>query len=355
VQKNAAMRVLLSDATSKPTCGLCLQKQNIRSVPIYVFSPAPSLISLQEGCENKKILELKERQEADAKQEKIKKVVKHEDFSKVPGLLEFIQSIGAAGAFRSDQMARAIMSLYSVTVDKQLLYRTAQKAHLAMFGKTQSDVLAMEELANKIESDGGRLMWVYGKDIGKTDPEDAEKYFGLVWIAPFCHILVERYGDMYTTDGTHGVSVNNWRAIPLCVVNSLKNPFPVAMAFATSENAAVLAFMARQIHKQCADHGITSPFSQDCDPADQMSRLQALPNPDALDEVFICMPEWRAFVHSVMQRQADVALIPNARIRPSFMSDGGPAFAAFAKSFRLWHVLCKMHLSALNTVGGSDK
>ncbi len=283
-------------------------------------------------------------------------MLKHEDFGKVPGLFEYINAMGAANAFRSDQLATAILRIFRATVEKNLLFRTAKKAHDKMFGKNHSDVLALEELMHTIEEDGGRLMWVYGKDIGKTDEDDAEKYFGLVWIAPFCHVLVHHFGDMYSTDGTHGVSVNNWRAIPFCVVNSLKNPFPVAMAFCTSENVAVLAFMAREIHKKCQEHNVKSPFGEDDSHPTAMNRCQPpLPDADVLHEKFICMPEWRAFVHSLIQCQANFDLIPAILLRPSFLTDGGPAFAAFAKQFHLWHVLCKMHLSALNTVGPSNK
>jgi hypothetical protein len=128
------------------------------------------------------------------------------------------------------------------------------------------------------------------------------------------------------------------------------------MAFCTSENAAVLAFMAREIHQKCKEHNVQSPFGDDDFDPSTMNRVQPpLPDADVLDEKFICMPEWRAFVHSLIQRQANFELIPSILHRPSFMTDGGPAFGAFAKQFHLWHVLCKMHLSALNTVGSSNK
>lgn len=286
---------------------------------------------------------------------KVISVLKHEDFAKVPGLLDYINQTGAANSYRGDQLATAILRLFSATVEKNLLFRTTKKAHDNMFGKNHSDVLALEELMLRIGEDGGRLIWVYGRDIGKTG-EEADKYFGLVWIAPFCHMLVDHFGDMYTSDGTHGISVNNWRAIPFCVVNSLKNPFPVAMAFCTSENAAVLAFMAREIHQKCKEHNVQSPFGGDDFDPSAMNRVQPpLPDTDVLKETFICMPEWRAFVHSLIQGQANFELIPATLVRPSYMTDGGPAFAAFAKQFHLWHVLCKMHLSALNTVGSSNK
>ena len=77
-------------------------------------------------------------------------------------MLEYIQQIGASGEFRSDQMARSVHSLYRVTVEKNLLYRTAKKAQEAVFGKNQSDVLALDALGKSIEDDGGCLKWVYG-------------------------------------------------------------------------------------------------------------------------------------------------------------------------------------------------
>jgi hypothetical protein len=317
------------------------------------------LMCSQEGCECKKIIETKQ---ADVEKEDVKHtgkktitVLKHEDFSRVPGLLAFIELNGASSAFRNDQMASAIMKLYNTVVDKQLLYRTAKRAHDLMFGKTQSDVIALEEIRHMIEQDGGKLVWVTGADIGKTDSETAEKYFGLIWIAPYCHILVDHYGDMYCSDGTHGISVNNWRAIPLCVLNSLKNPHPVSMAFCTSENTAVLAIMARLVHEKCKEHNVMSPFGEDVDSESWKRHTKPL-DADLLHEKFVCVPEWRAFVHSLLDRQPRFELIPNLQlIRPTYMTDGGGAFAAFANQFTLWHVLCKMHLSALNTVGSSNR
>jgi hypothetical protein len=147
-------------------------------------------------------------------------------------------------------------------------------------------------------------------DIGKTDDDNAEKYYGLVWIAPYCHVFVDHFGDLYTTDGTHGISVNYWRAIPFCVVNSLKNSFPVAMAFCTSENAAVLAFMARELHKKCKEHNIHSPFGKEDRDLTTINRVCVLPEADVLQENIICMPKWRAFVHSFTQCQANFEMIP---------------------------------------------
>jgi hypothetical protein len=286
--------------------------------------------------------------------------MKFEDFSKYKGLLEYIESMGASGEFRSDQMARSIQKMFKVHVNKDLLYRTAKKSHEKVFGKKNCDVLALEELKLSIEQDGGQLIWVFGKDIGKNDEENASKYFGLIWIAPFAHILMESYGDMVTTDGTHGFSVNNWRAVPFCVVNSLGSPIPVAMAFCTSENTAVLTIMIRHIHNICLENGVKSPFSE------QVADL-TIPEPpviesnegisDPLHERFICPPEFRIFLHGVLANETNFQTMPDVNVskRASFVSDGAPAFAAIAHLFNLEHILCKMHLSAHNTVGQHDK
>jgi hypothetical protein len=260
--------------------------------------------------------------------------------------------MAAAGELRADVLARCVQKMFGVTVNKDLLYRTATNAHEKVFGKKQSDVLALEELRQSIEGDGGRLTWVYGKDIGKNDEEDASKYFGLVWIAPFAHVMMQNYGDMLTTDGTHGFSVNNWRAIPLCVVNSLGSPIPVAMAFCTSESTAILSIMMRQVHQECLDNGVKSPFSEKSGDPENCEETT-----DPLDEQFICPPEWRHFLHGVLEKDTNFELMPDFDVpkRASFVTDGAPAFAAVARKFDLEHVLCKMHLSSHNTVGQHDK
>jgi hypothetical protein len=283
--------------------------------------------------------------------------MKFEEFSKFPGLLKYIETTGASDEYRGDQMARSIQKMFGVTVNKDLLYRTAKKAHEKTFGKKQSDVLALEELKVSIERDGGRLMWVYGRDIGKNDEENASKYFGLIWIAPFAHVMMEMYGDMLTTDGTHGFSVNNWRAIPLCVVNSLGSPIPVAMAFCTSENTAVLSIMMRQVHQVCIDNGVKSPFSEKTDSTAPTVSESSEESTDPLDENFICPPEWRTFLHGVLAKETDFGMMPDVNVpkQATYFTDGAPAFAAVSHNFDLDHILCKMHLSAHDTVGNHDK
>ncbi len=202
--------------------------------------------------------------------------------------------------------------------------------------------------------EGGCLKWVQGKDIGKTE-YDAEKYYGLVWIAPYASIMVQYFGDMYGSDGTHGISLNNWRAIPLCVNNSLGTPVPVAMVFCTSENQHVLTAMIRMLNEVCTNRGMDPPFDREfgadhVHARDNLARME-----DPLDEKFICAPEWRPFVHSIIEGHPNFELAPTFAVRPSFMTDGGPAFAVIAHQFDLDHVLCKMHLQALNKLGQTSK
>ncbi len=52
-----------------------------------------------------------------------------------------------------------------------------------------------------------------GRDLGKSG-DDADKYFGLIWIAAYAHVLIKQFGDLYTTDGTHKISYLGWRAVP---------------------------------------------------------------------------------------------------------------------------------------------
>jgi hypothetical protein len=79
---------------------------------------------------------------------------------------------------------------------------------------------------------------IAGKDLGKTD--EAEKYQALIWVAPYAHILIASYGQAYSADGTHCMSIHGWRAIPLCVLNSLGNPVAIGIAWAPTENAGVM-------------------------------------------------------------------------------------------------------------------
>jgi len=194
-----------------------------------------------------------------------------------------------------------------------------------------------------------------GKDIGYGG-DKAEKYMAMVWIPPFCHVLVKWFGQMFATDGTHNMSKHGWRAIPLCVCNSLGNPHPVAMAWATAECLQVMNLVAAHITQHCLDHDFEQhPFGSICDssvidPGDAFLQPDWV---DDLEEVYVCAPLYRKFVKSVMNGSPDTNSLPAEDLRPGFMSDGGLAFRAFGKEFNLRHVLCKQHLDANNHVGST--
>ena len=191
-----------------------------------------------------------------------------------------------------------------------------------------------------------------GKDLGKQG-DDALKYFGLIWIPSYSHILCKQFGDMYTTDGTHKISHLGWRAMPICVVNSLGNPHAVAMIFCTTENSDVLIYALKKLGHHCQINGVISPFSTSF-PADHVD-ARDIPVSDNLDEAWICSPDWRNFVDSVLHGTADLDLIPDPDARSSWITDQGPAFLIVGKTFNLRHVLCKMHLDSHNHLGSTSK
>ena len=191
-----------------------------------------------------------------------------------------------------------------------------------------------------------------GRDLGKTG-DDADKYFGLIWIAAYAHVLVKQYGDLYTTDGTHKISYLGWRAVPICVVNSLGNPHAICMIFCTSENSDVIVHALKKVGVHCELNGVISPFST-THPHNHAD-IRDLPVCDDLDESWICAPDWRNFVHSVLQGQTNCDLIPAPDSRPTWITDQGTAFMVVGNIFNLRHVLCKMHLAANNHLGSTSK
>jgi hypothetical protein len=188
--------------------------------------------------------------------------------------------------------------------------------------------------------------------------DKAEKYMAMVWIPPFCHIMIKSFGQMFATDGTHNMSKHGWRAIPLCVCNSLGNPHPVAMAWATAECLPVMNLIASHITQHCLLNNYEQhPFGSihlrsNVDPGDAFLQPDWVDN---LDEVFVCAPMYRAFVRSIMDGCADMELLPEVDNRPGFMSDGGLAFRAFGSEYNLRHGLCKQHLDAHNHVGSTNE
>jgi hypothetical protein len=191
-----------------------------------------------------------------------------------------------------------------------------------------------------------------GRDLGKLG-DDADKYFGLIWIAAYAHILIKQFGDLYTTDGTHKISNLGWRAIPICVVNSLGNPHAACMIFCTSENSDVMIRALKKLAEHCDQNGVTSPFSTTYSHDHVDSR--DLPVCDELDESWICSPAWRNFIHSVLQGHPNFDLIPAPDLRSTWITDQGTAFMVVGRMFNLRHVLCKMHLAANNHLGSTSK
>ncbi len=197
---------------------------------------------------------------------------------------------------------------------------------------------------------------IAGNELGKND--EADKYQAMIWVAPYAHILIAKYGQAYSADGTHCMSVHGWRAIPLCVLNSLGNPVAIGIAWAPTENTGVMSLLCRQIAVQCQKNGVRCPFEHECPKSFCDSRdLYMAPDwVDPLAKDIICFPPLRAFVKSVFDKAPDTGLIPEVDNRSTFMTDGGPAFRNLSDLFNLHHLLCKKHLYALDHLGStSDK
>ena len=84
------------------------------------------------------------------------------DFANYKGLQEFIETMGATGEVRIDQLYRSVQKKFAVHVDKSLLFRTAKNAEEEMFGKTVSDVLELEKMCQRVKGEGGNLTLVRG-------------------------------------------------------------------------------------------------------------------------------------------------------------------------------------------------
>ncbi len=190
--------------------------------------------------------------------------------------------------------------------------------------------------------------------MGKTD--EADKYEALIWVAPYAHLLIQKYGQAYGADGTHCMSVHGWRAIPLCVLNSLGSPVTVGIAWAPTENAGAMTLLCRQVAHQCEKYGVICPFQHEHPKGFRDSRdLYMAPDwQDPLPKDIICFPPWRAFVNAVFQNLPVFGLIPEVDDRATFMTDGGPAFRNLSDVFNMHHLLCKKHLYAHDHLGSSS-
>jgi len=263
---------------------------------------------------------------------------------------------------RADQIADHVRVHFpGVTVVKELLGRLARKGYEKMFGKGVSDVLLLRELGPEWEERGGSFSLVYGRDLGKSGT-DADKMIGLVWIAPFAHLLVQAYGDLFGTDGTHGISHFGWRAMPFYTMNSLDNPHPVMVVMATSENADIMCYGIRLLHRHLAARAVDyPPFAAEVSPESAAPPSNGAAPHDLLHEDYICPPEWRPFVHAVIQNAArpgsvDEVQMPslNAAPEPPLLVDGGTGLDLFARRFALPKVECKLHLDSHNHIPAGE-
>jgi hypothetical protein len=104
-----------------------------------------------------------------------KHIMKQHEFVKKKGLLEFIEIFGACGEVRADQLARAIAKQFDgAIVEPNLLFRTATKAQERVFGKSTSDVMALQELSQRIVDGDGVCEFVYGISFCGVDTQLAQ-------------------------------------------------------------------------------------------------------------------------------------------------------------------------------------
>ncbi len=101
-----------------------------------------------------------------------KHIMRQHEFVKKKGLLEFIEIFGACGEVRADQLARAIAKQFDgAIVEPNLLFRTATKAQERVFGKSTSDVMALQELSQRIIDGDGVCEFVYGISFCGVDTQ----------------------------------------------------------------------------------------------------------------------------------------------------------------------------------------
>ena len=238
-----------------------------------------------------------------------------------------------------------------IVVSKDLISRIARKACEHTFGKGVSDIFQLKEFGKAWEDRGGTFSFVYGKDLGKSAPDD-DKLMGIILVVPYAHLVVQSYGDMFCADGTHGIAHYGWRALPIACCNSLDNPHPAVLVLATSENAEILCLSTRQLQAFLRDKGVPYEFfGQELEDAAVDPAIDAADAADsALDEKFICPPAWRSFIEAALKGTAHDVPMPTSKPRPTLLVDGGTAFDLYARRFNLDKKECKLHLDSHNHV-----
>ena len=238
-------------------------------------------------------------------------------------------------------------------LSKDLISRIARKAHDQIYGKGVSDVFQLKEFATAWEEKGGTFYFVYGKDLGKSGA-DEDKMMGIILVAPYAHLLVQSFGDLFCADGTHGIALYGWRAIPIACCNSLDNPHPAVLVLATSENADILCLATRQLQVFLRDKGVEYEFfEKEFDDAAVESDVDASSVAEAdsaLDEKFICPPAWRSFIDAALKGTANGVPMPTSKPAPTLLVDGSFAFDLYGRRYRLNKRECKLHLDSHNHI-----
>jgi hypothetical protein len=259
-----------------------------------------------------------------------------------------------ADYIRADQIQDTIKWKFpEVSVSKDLISRIARKAHDRTYGKGISDVFQLKDYGKAWEEKGGTFNLVYGRDLGKTGPEE-DKMMGIIMGTPYAHLIVDAYGDLFCADGTHGIAHYGWRALPIACCNSLDNPHPAVLVLATSENADILCLATRQLHALLRDKGVEFKFFETelddaaLEAAAGVSSVEEAAS--TLDEKFICPPAWRSFVEAVLDGTAEGVTIPESKPGPTLLVDGGLAFDLYGRRFNFNKKECKLHVDSHNHI-----
>ncbi len=122
--------------------------------------------------------------------------------SKYSGLLRKIQELGATKSFTPKEIQHHIQTLPDFSgalVDTCLIQRIGNKAREEVFGPGCSDTAHLIAKQKDIEAAGGTYDLIY-------DKTDTTKLIGIIWVAPYCHLLIPHFADCFGSDGTHGMS-----------------------------------------------------------------------------------------------------------------------------------------------------
>ena len=140
--------------------------------------------------------------------------------------------------------------------------------------------------------------------------------------------------------------------MPFCTANSLDNPHPLFVVFATSENADVMCLAVQHLYAHLVEQGVDFPqFAKECE-ADE---VEVEEEEDDLPEKYICPPEWRTFIQKALEKlenDASVELppMPTPDLRPTLLVDGGTGLDLLGRRYCMGKVECKTHLDSHNHI-----